>query len=80
MNVRCYLFACRTFEKAQEAYEKTKHQLNELEQAERKRKAELIRLNDRKKKLSDEIAKEEKKVTFLRFCLRVPLKTLTKDQ
>lgn len=55
-------FLFRSFEKAQEECEQTKHQLNELEQAEQKRKTDLLRLNERKKKLIADIAKEEKKV------------------
>lgn len=58
------IFSFRSFEKTQEEYEKTKHQLSELEQAEQKRKAELLRLNDRKKKLITDIANEEKKVCY----------------
>lgn len=40
--------------------------MNDLVQAESKRKAEMLRLKEKQKKLADEIAKEKKKVVSLK--------------
>uniref|UniRef100_F1KR40 Structural maintenance of chromosomes protein n=1 Tax=Ascaris suum TaxID=6253 RepID=F1KR40_ASCSU len=52
-------------ERAQEAYERAKKEIAENDQARGKRKAELARLVDKKKKLLEDIKKETKKVDDL---------------
>lgn len=64
----------RELERAQEAYERAKKEIAENDQARGKRKAELARLVDKKKKLLEDIKKETKKVEFsVNIGRRLPL-------